>query len=188
MLKKLILLAGPTASGKSKLAIKLAKKLNGEIINADSMQVFKEFTVLSSRPNLKQTLEIKEYDNNITQDAFIEIIPLNEGIETEKRKEVSSIPISNFNLPDTVYMIVDKKIEIEPKILKEYTDWNFLPEKDLSRLTLEIFSEQKKAKIFCSKNQKIIKIPNSKILSIVSRFLIAKGITRIIYKDNLLSL
>ena len=61
MLKKLILLAGPTASGKSKLAIKLAKKLNGEIINADSMQVFKEFTVLSSRPNLKQTLEIKHH-------------------------------------------------------------------------------------------------------------------------------
>ena len=39
---KIILLAGPTASGKSKLAIKLAKILNGEIINADSMQVYKE--------------------------------------------------------------------------------------------------------------------------------------------------
>ena len=61
MLKKLILLAGPTASGKSKLAIKLAKKLNGEIINADSMQVFKEFTVLSSRPNLKQTSKVKHH-------------------------------------------------------------------------------------------------------------------------------
>ena len=40
MSKKIILLAGPTASGKSKLAIHLAKKLNGEIINADSMQVY----------------------------------------------------------------------------------------------------------------------------------------------------
>ena len=50
MSKKIILLAGPTASGKSKLAIQLAKKINGEIINADSMQIYKEFTVLSSRP------------------------------------------------------------------------------------------------------------------------------------------
>ncbi len=50
MSKKIILLAGPTASGKSKLAIQLAKKINGEIINADSMQIYREFSVLSSRP------------------------------------------------------------------------------------------------------------------------------------------
>ncbi len=61
MSKKIILLAGPTASGKSKLAIYLAKKLNGEIINADSMQVFKEFKILSSRPNLDDTKKIKHH-------------------------------------------------------------------------------------------------------------------------------
>ena len=61
MSKKLVLLAGPTASGKSNLAIKLAKKLNGEIINADSMQIFKEFTVLSSRPTLNQTRQVKHH-------------------------------------------------------------------------------------------------------------------------------
>ena len=61
MSKKIILLAGPTASGKSKLAISLAKKLNGEIINADSMQVFKEFKILSSRPSLRETQKIKHH-------------------------------------------------------------------------------------------------------------------------------
>lgn len=49
-MKKVILLAGPTASGKSELAIYIAKKINGEIINADSMQVFKEIKILSARP------------------------------------------------------------------------------------------------------------------------------------------
>ena len=61
MSKKIILLAGPTASGKSKLAIHLAKKLNGEIINADSMQVYKEFSILSSRPNKKEIKQVKHY-------------------------------------------------------------------------------------------------------------------------------
>ena len=61
MSKKLILLAGPTASGKSNLAIKLAKKINGEIINADSMQVFKEFTILSSRPGTIQMHKVKHH-------------------------------------------------------------------------------------------------------------------------------
>ena len=61
MSKKIILLAGPTASGKSKLAIQLAKKLNGEIINADSMQIYKDFSILSSRPNNKETRKAKHH-------------------------------------------------------------------------------------------------------------------------------
>ncbi len=47
---KIILIYGPTASGKSKFAVQLAKKINGEVINADSMQVYKELKILSARP------------------------------------------------------------------------------------------------------------------------------------------
>ena len=47
---KIILIYGPTASGKSNFAVKLSKRINGEIINADSMQVYKELKVLSARP------------------------------------------------------------------------------------------------------------------------------------------
>ena len=54
MFKKIILLFGPTASGKSKLAIDIAKKFNGEILNADSMQVYKEIKILSARPDKSQ--------------------------------------------------------------------------------------------------------------------------------------
>ena len=61
MSKKIILLAGPTASGKSKLAIYLAKNLNGEIINADSMQVYKEFSILSSKPSETEKKKIKHH-------------------------------------------------------------------------------------------------------------------------------
>ena len=61
MSKKIILLAGPTASGKSKLAVYLAKKINGEIINADSMQVYKEFSILSSRPSKSETKKVKHH-------------------------------------------------------------------------------------------------------------------------------
>jgi len=56
-----VLIAGPTASGKSKLAIKLAKSLNCEIINADSMQVYKEFNILTSRPSKNDERKIKHH-------------------------------------------------------------------------------------------------------------------------------
>jgi len=59
--KKIILIAGPTASGKSKLAIEIAKKIKGEIINADSMQVYKDFSILSSRPSKKDLKKVKHY-------------------------------------------------------------------------------------------------------------------------------
>jgi len=59
--KKIILLAGPTASGKSKLAIKLAKYFNGEIINADSMQIYKEISILTSKPSSKDIKIIKHH-------------------------------------------------------------------------------------------------------------------------------
>ncbi len=58
---KIILIYGPTASGKSELAIKLAKKINGEIINADSMQIYKELKILSARPYKKDYQNIKHH-------------------------------------------------------------------------------------------------------------------------------
>jgi len=59
--KKVILLAGPTASGKSELATKLAQHFNGEIVNADSMQIYKEISILTSKPNLQDTKIIKHH-------------------------------------------------------------------------------------------------------------------------------
>ena len=58
---KIFLIAGPTASGKSKIAINLAKKINGEIINADSMQVYKQLKILTARPSEKDQKTIKHY-------------------------------------------------------------------------------------------------------------------------------
>jgi tRNA dimethylallyltransferase len=58
---KIILISGPTASGKSSFAIKLAKKIKGEIINADSMQVYKQLKILSARPSPKNYQSIKHH-------------------------------------------------------------------------------------------------------------------------------
>ena len=58
---KIILISGPTASGKSSFAIKLAKKVKGEIINADSMQVYRQLKILSARPDPKKYQKIKHY-------------------------------------------------------------------------------------------------------------------------------
>ena len=58
---KIILISGPTASGKSNFAIKVAKKINGEIINADSMQVYKQLKILTARPNKEEQKNINDH-------------------------------------------------------------------------------------------------------------------------------
>ena len=58
---KIILIAGPTASGKSNFAVRLAKKIDGEIINADSMQVYRQLRILTARPNKKEEKKIKHH-------------------------------------------------------------------------------------------------------------------------------
>lgn len=52
--KSALLIAGPTASGKSALALRLARERNGVIINADSMQVYRELRILSARPSAEK--------------------------------------------------------------------------------------------------------------------------------------
>ena len=55
---KIILLAGPTASGKSALALALAEKLGGTIINADSMQVYRDLRIITARPTPEEEARV----------------------------------------------------------------------------------------------------------------------------------
>jgi tRNA dimethylallyltransferase len=90
---KIILISGPTASGKSNFSIKLAKKINGEVINADSMQVYKELKILSARPNLKDYQKIKHHlygfhsvKNNFSTGDWLKIA-IKKIKEVKKRKK-----------------------------------------------------------------------------------------------------
>lgn len=58
---KVIVICGPTASGKTNLSIELAKKINGEIISCDSMQIYKEMDIGTAKPTLEEMKGIKHY-------------------------------------------------------------------------------------------------------------------------------
>jgi len=85
-------------------------------------------------------------------------------------------------------MVVDKKIELEIKLLKDFPEWQFLPRDDLSRKTIEIFFDLNLAKKSCNKEQRVLKVPNTDVFRIASPVLIGKGITRIVCTENLIAL
>ncbi len=150
---------------------------------------------LNNETSNEESFELQNLSKNYNESAFtpessfLEITPfLDYEIEDESRKELSSIPILDVHLPKIVYMIVDKNIELIIKLLKDYSDWCFLPEEDLNRKTIEIFLDLKIAKRCCTNGQKVIKVPNTDVFRISAPLLTSRGITRIISADKLIAL
>ncbi len=171
---------------KKKIFNRNQKKLsNAQGKNHSNQQVYEEKASEKLDSNLNSDLEVI---NDFNFSPFTEIIPLNEEIENLPQKEFSSIPIFEISFPNIVYMVVDKKIELEIKKLKDYPEWHFLSENELERKTIEIYTDLKAAKRSCNKEQKVIKVPNTKVFEIAAPILISRGITRIISDDKLIAL
>ena len=162
---------------------------NNENINVDISET--DLKLVSTNNDFNET-NIKDKSDKASNQSsfseFIEIAPLDFEIENSSRKELSSIPIDQIEFPKVVYMVVDKNIELEIKLLKDYPDWEFLPDEDLNRKTIEIFFDLKTAKRACKKEQKVIKVPNTNVFKIVSPILISRGISRIVTEEKLIAI
>ena len=126
--------------------------------------------------------------SSFSDESFFEITPLNCEIDNAPQKDLSSVPISDVVFPKIVYMIVDKKIELETKYLKEYPEWEFLSHEELNRKTIQIYFDLKIAKRCCHKEQKVIKVPNTEVFKIAAPTLLDRGISRIVTEDKLIAL
>ena len=162
-------------------------KVNSSLKNKKNLDLIKDKKIKKENNSLNNKSVIKEEELNEIND-FIEITPLNFNIDTEPQKDLTSIDIKSFNFPKIVYLIVNKKIELDIKLLKDYPEWQFLSADDLEREIIEIFFDIKSAKRACNKEQKVIKVPNPEVFRIVAPILISRGITRIISEDILIAL
>ena len=133
-------------------------------------------------------IDNSEEPNFFSNQQFMEITPLDCQINNEIQRDLSSVPISEVQLPKIVYMIVDHKIELETKLLKDYPEWQFLSSSELKRKTIQIYFDLKIAKRFCNKEQKVIKVPNTDVFKIAAKVLLSRGITRIVSPEQLISL
>ena len=135
----------------------------------------------------------KDYDKDINNqnfdDNFEEIAPLVSGFDFDLQKQKSDFEILDYEcLPESVYMIVDKKVELELQLISDLPEWSFLPENELQRKAILLFANQRSAKRICSRSQRVIKIPNTSIFKISKSYLISKGITRLILEDSIIGL
>ena len=135
----------------------------------------------------KKLNEVLKYEYN-TLKHFVEIAPLDCDIDNATQKDLSSIPLLEIDFPKIVYMIVDKKIELEIKYLKDYPEYQFLSQNELARKTIQIYNDPKLAKRVCNSEQRVIKVPNTDVFRIVAPILRSRGISRIVSEDKLIAL
>ena len=143
---------------------------------------------IDENPTQENTIASFDENSFFQSSSFMEIAPLDLNINNETRKELSSIPLDKISFPKMVFIIIDKKTELETKLLKDYPEWHFLPEEDLNSKTIEIYSDLKDAKRNCKKDQKVIKVTNPNVFKIASKIILSKGISRIISDKQLISL
>ena len=119
-----------------------------EKLSNDLVLPVKENNFLDSNSN-KDSINQSSSENQFLQSSsFMELVPIDLDIDNSTRTDCSSIPIEEIDFPEIVYMIVDKKIELEIKSLKDFPDWKFLPKEELNRKTIAIYFDLKNAKRF----------------------------------------
>ena len=170
---------------KDKLSTRTIQKKEEGRNNLNNTELLKQDEGEKFDYEIKKNQKSEEFS---TLDQFMEITPLPDEIDNIPQKDLSSVPISEVDFPKIIYMIVDKKIELEIKYLKDYPEWQFLSKEELNRKTIQIYDDLKIAKRFCNIEQKVIKVPNTNVFKIVAPFLISKGISRIVTSDKLISL
>jgi len=95
---KVLAVVGPTASGKSDLGVYLAKRLNGEIISADSMQIYKELSIGTAKPTKEQRKVVKHH--------LIDFVPLDVSFSVADYLKEAKTAISDINERDALPILV----------------------------------------------------------------------------------
>ncbi|MEH2063482.1 MAG: transposase [Nostoc sp.] len=101
---------------------------------------------------------------------------------------VQVLPLSVANLPKTCYLVIDRSSELITRPLKDFGDLGQIPSLETQQRTLPVFDNHRVAKRFSTKRDRVIKVPDSKMLHKARTHLQAKGITRLLIDGQVYSL
>jgi hypothetical protein len=94
--------------------------------------------------------------------------------------EVEVLPLSQAKFPKTCYLVIDRGANLITKPLKEFSDLGKIPSVETQQKTLPIFDNHRVARRFSNRSQKVIKVPDGKMIQKTKEHLEAKGIKRIL--------
>ena len=121
-------------------------------------------------------------------EPFQELVPLTDVGDFSDSREIQAQPLRSGLLPSSVYMLVDKAVELDPKPLRDFPELGPLQETELERTGICLFSSPRTAKRQCGRSQRVIKIPDTDVFERTSSYLLARGITRLVIEGTLIAI
>jgi hypothetical protein len=126
-----------------------------------------------------------DFSDDDTADQFVEVPVL---LGTHAGEPAQCLPLAQAPLPASVYMLVDKTVELQAKPLKDFPELGQLPDGEEERQALLVFANPRQAKRHCGRSQRVIKVPDTRVLERTAPYLIAQGISRVVIEGSLYSL
>jgi hypothetical protein len=130
-------------------------------------------------------LDFDDDDTSDPSEAFVAVPLL---LEDHHGEPALCQPLAEAPLPVSVYMLVDKTVELQAKPLKEFPELGQLPDGEEDRQALLVFANPRQAKRHCGRTQRVIKVPDTRVLERTAPYLIAQGISRVVIEGSLYSL
>ena len=129
-----------------------------------------------------------EDDVSAASQTFTELVPLVGVADLSDRLPVEVQPLQAGSLPNSVYMLVDKVVELDARPLRDFPELAHLEESELDRQGLFLYGNPRAAKRQCGRSQRVIKVPDTAVFERTSPYLLARGITRLVMDGSLIAL
>ena len=124
----------------------------------------------------------------VPMDVFTELVPLIGVAGLSGSAPIETQPLSPGVLPGSVYMLVDKVVELDARPLRDFPELGALDSVDQDRQGLFLFSNPRAAKRQCGRSQRVIKVPDTTVFERTSSYLLKRGITRLVMEGTVVAL
>ena len=128
------------------------------------------------------------FEEPAPMDVFTELVPLIGVAGLSGSAPMETQPLSPGVLPDSVYMLVDKVVELDARPLRDFPELGPLDTADQDRQGLFLFANPRAAKRQCGRSQRVIKVPDTAVFERTSSYLLKRGITRLVMEGTVVAL
>jgi hypothetical protein len=117
-----------------------------------------------------------------------DFLPIPVALAFEDHAPREPLPLAAAPLPASLYMLVDKTVELQARPLCDFPELGRLPQEEQQRQALLVFANPRQAKRQCGRSQRVIKLPDARVLERTASYLLAQGISRVVIEGALYSL
>ncbi|NEQ22931.1 MAG: hypothetical protein F6K28_28020 [Microcoleus sp. SIO2G3] len=110
------------------------------------------------------------------------------AVQVQSKSFIQVLPLTEAAMPKTCYLVVDRASELITRPLRDFAELGQIPTEEVQAKTLPIFDNHRVARRFSRRMQRVVKVPDSKVITKVSSYLQAKGITRLLIDGQVYSL